>query len=132
MLAADLIRQLKVQSGEAALAANVFSGSRTHAVKQNCPQRTHSREDEATQRALEADAMTRQCHGCKAYVSKVEGCDKFQCRCGYRFCWACGAKDANCRCTGREHVFWDNVTSKASSPAKKEAKPVRKNPWTRY
>lgn len=63
-----------------------------------------SQADQATQSALEADATTQQCKGCGVYVTKVEGCDKFQCLCGYRFCWVCGAKDAKCRCTGREHV----------------------------
>ena len=91
-----------------------------------------SQEEQATQRALEADATTRQCGGCNAYVSKVEGCDKFQCICGYRFCWSCGAKDAKCDCTGREHTFWDNVKNEPSAAAKAAAsRKRRRNPWAR-
>ena len=71
----------------------------------------------------EASAATlrqfRTCPGCRQGLEKVaRSCNKFQCRCGCRFCWKCGAlADAAgnlaCGCTGRDHVFWDNVRDEA-------------------
>lgn len=41
----------------------------------------------------------RQCAQCRNYLVKAEGCDKMRCVCGYKFCYACGQKDATCRCS---------------------------------
>ena len=70
--------------------------------------------DEAASAEALSGSQYRQCPGCKNGLEKLRNtCNKFQCRCGCRFCWKCGALgDANgnatCRCTGSDHVFWDN------------------------
>ena len=95
------------------------------------PEATHLRSQErATLRALEEDEGVQQCRSCGAAVSKVDGCDKFMCRCGYKFCWKCGAENAACRCTGREHGFADPRARErgGASPAKGKR---RRSPWQR-
>lgn len=47
----------------------------------------------------------RQCFHCRAQVLHVEGCNKMRCRCGAKWCFACGSRDAKCKCTGSGHVF---------------------------
>jgi hypothetical protein len=88
---------------------------------------TYSQE-RATRRALEEDEGVQQCRSCGAAVSKVDGCDKFMCRCGYKFCWKCGAEGAACGCTGREHGFADPRARGrgGASPAKGKR---RRSPW---
>ena len=62
----------------------------------------------------------RQCPGCRQGVMKEpNSCDKFECRCGCRFCWKCGQiADAHgrlsCGCTGSDHTFWDNNLNRAA------------------
>ena len=68
-------------------------------------------EEEASEAALR---QFRACPQCGQGLEKTQkSCNKFQCRCGYRFCWKCGKPadifgKSSCRCTGDEHVFWDN------------------------
>lgn len=50
----------------------------------------------------------KKCGGCKMYIEKSFGCSKMKCRCGYKFCWACGSVGAKCNCN-RGHGFWDNI-----------------------
>ena len=85
-------------------------------------------QERATQLALDADESVQTCRSCGATVSKVDGCDKFMCRCGYKFCWKCGAEGASCRCTGNEHGFADPRARGGSgaSPAKGKR---RRSPW---
>lgn len=54
----------------------------------------------------------RVCNKCKAGVLKRDGCNKMQCRCGYRFCYECGIEDATCDCTPKEHGFIDNISGR--------------------
>ena len=57
----------------------------------------------------------RSCPKCGITISKTaQSCNKFQCRCGHRFCWSCGVEpdDAgnlpcNCAKTGDEHAFFE-------------------------
>lgn len=37
-------------------------------------------------------AHMKQCPSCKFWVEKNKGCDHMTCRCGYEFCFRCGAK----------------------------------------
>ena len=43
-------------------------------------------------------AHYKQCPSCKFWVSKNEGCDHMTCRCGYEFCYKCGAEYGTCEC----------------------------------
>jgi len=52
------------------------------------------------------------CRRCRAGVLKDSGCDKMMCRCGYKFCFRCGAENAVCRCTPSYHLFWNNVAGR--------------------
>ena len=52
---------------------------------------------------------TRPCPSCGARIMKQDGCDKMECLCGFRFCYACGAHRAECSCTPAHHFFWDNI-----------------------
>ncbi|KAJ4842243.1 hypothetical protein Tsubulata_046559 [Turnera subulata] len=36
----------------------------------------------------------RRCPNCKFYVERIDGCLHMQCRCGYAFCYNCGAESA--------------------------------------
>ena len=74
-------------------------------------------EEEASKDLL---AQYKACPKCGHAVEKdPESCDKFQCRCGCRFCWKCGsladaAGIATCKCTGNDHSFWDNNHNKVA------------------
>ena len=48
--------------------------------------------------AFASSNQLKACPQCKVWLEKSEGCDKMQCRCGYRFCYACGSPDAQCGC----------------------------------
>lgn len=66
-------------------------------------------QEDATLAFLQRSGM-RICKQCKGGVLKSSGCDKMKCRCGYRFCYHCGAENARCGCTPWNHGFWDNIT----------------------
>ena len=36
------------------------------------------------------------CGGCGQGIVKKSGCSKMKCRCGYKFCYTCGSKNADC------------------------------------
>ncbi|GFZ17290.1 RING/U-box superfamily protein [Actinidia rufa] len=42
-------------------------------------------------RELARSQSWRKCPHCKFYVEKTEGCLHMTCRCGFQFCYACGA-----------------------------------------
>ena len=67
-------------------------------------------EDERAMAAFMKESGIRECMQCGMAVMKESGCDKMKCRCGYKFCYICGIKDAKCSCTGTNHGFWDNIT----------------------
>jgi len=69
---------------------------------------THAADEAATRNFLTTSQSIRVCSKCHNTVEKKGGCDKMQCRCGFRFCFRCGAKDAVCVCTAASHGFWDN------------------------
>jgi len=55
----------------------------------------------------------RECRRCGTLVEKKEGgCLKMKCRCGYRFCFECGAENATCGHTPSHHGFTDNITGR--------------------
>ena len=69
---------------------------------------THSTESTLTAADI-AKLGVKQCPSCREGVEKIRRtCNKMSCRCGYKFCFKCGAKDSNCACTGKDHMFWDN------------------------
>ena len=70
---------------------------------------------------------TRQCGGCGNSIEKVNGCDKMECLCGYRFCFQCGAQGSNCSCTGSHHGFWDNIFQELSLSRGREPAPPQMN-----
>ncbi|CAG9335977.1 unnamed protein product [Blepharisma stoltei] len=43
-------------------------------------------------------AMYKQCILCQFWVERTKGCNHMTCRCGYEFCYKCGAKYKECRC----------------------------------
>lgn len=48
----------------------------------------------------------KKCTKCKFWVEKSEGCNQMTCRCGYEFCYVCGAKLGTCKCPQfSEHDF---------------------------
>ena len=69
-------------------------------------------------------SQSRACPRCAAWLHKAEGCDKLKCRCGYRFCWRCGAENAQCACTPASHGFWDNVSNRGDFAALRGPSPV--------
>ena len=72
-------------------------------------------------------AQSRACPRCSTWLHKAEGCDKLKCRCGYRFCWRCGAENAQCACTPAFHGFWDNVSNRGDFSALRGPSPVPKS-----
>ena len=68
-------------------------------------------DEEATRQYLEASNI-RICNRCSVPLIKESGCNKMKCRCGYRFCYLCGAENAQCDCTPSAHGFWDNETDR--------------------
>jgi Ring finger domain/IBR domain, a half RING-finger domain len=75
--------------------------------------------DELTRQYLASRAKP--CPGCGAYIEKTEGCDKMECLCGYRFCFNCGAQNADCLCTPSHHHFWRNATLPNLNPVEWQA-----------
>lgn len=59
--------------------------------------------DELTEHWLEEQG-TKMCPGCGAWVLRSEGCDRMECRCGQRFCYACGG----IRCLCYDSDDWDD------------------------
>ncbi|GLJ26381.1 hypothetical protein SUGI_0508370 [Cryptomeria japonica] len=55
---------------------------------------------------LATDNMWRRCTKCKHMIELAEGCNHMTCRCGFEFCYVCGAewknKHATCKC-----ALWD-------------------------
>lgn len=74
------------------------------------------------QQELLQKSSIKQCPGCRQAVTKdPKSCDKFKCICGTKFCWRCDQRadergELSCRCTGRNHVYWDNQTNRAEVP----------------
>ena len=90
------------------------------------------RQEGATLAMMRTDPLSKQCGGCKGWITRVEGCDKMQCLCSNRFCWKCDAPDAACECTGTEHGFWDNKRDRVAGGNERAASPhtrKRKSPW---
>jgi len=75
----------------------------------------HAAAEAATRKFMSSSATIRVCVMCNVGVERREGCAKMQCRCGYRFCFECGAPGAKCSCTPAAHGFWDNTRGRASS-----------------
>ena len=78
------------------------------------------------QREMEADDLTRHwleqntrpCPCCGISIEKIDGCDKMECRCGYRFCYQCGCFGASCCCSvGHSFLpYNEQVVSPAGAP----------------
>ena len=49
----------------------------------------------------------KQCPSCLFWVEKNKGCDHMTCRCGYEFCFRCGAKygQGDCNCDERDSFY---------------------------
>ncbi|CAI9105196.1 OLC1v1004067C1 [Oldenlandia corymbosa var. corymbosa] len=62
--------------------------------------------EDAELKSLATKSLWRQCNMCRVMVSLVAGCNHIYCRCGYEFCYICGAawvnKRATCTCP-----LWD-------------------------
>jgi len=74
-------------------------------------------EEAASLEFIERDATIKRCRRCGNGVAKSEGCNKMKCRCGFRFCFACGAENCvvngkNCGCTPASHGFVDQITGR--------------------
>lgn len=67
--------------------------------------------EEATRQYL-ATLMIRKCAKCGTAATKDSGCEKMQCRCGYRYCFRCGTENATCSCTPASHGFIDPITGR--------------------
>mmetsp|Transcript_24477 Transcript_24477/g.41914 ORF Transcript_24477/g.41914 Transcript_24477/m.41914 type:complete len:368 (-) Transcript_24477:128-1231(-) len=52
----------------------------------------------------------KRCRRCGNGIELSRGCLKMKCICGYRFCYRCGAENAQCDCTPAYHGFTDNRT----------------------
>ena len=70
-------------------------------------------EERALQKLMQKYKVKR-CARCGAGVQKAHGCNKMQCRCGYRFCYVCGSENAQCRHTPSSHGFINNVDGRAN------------------
>ncbi|KAI3879438.1 hypothetical protein MKX03_014058 [Papaver bracteatum] len=76
--------------------------------------RLNPRGEEAELKCLASQQLWRQCVKCNHMIELAEGCYHMTCRCGFEFCYACGAewknKKATCDCLVRvEHnIFSDD------------------------
>ncbi|KAM6578801.1 hypothetical protein CsatB_030638 [Cannabis sativa] len=63
---------------------------------------SYPRGDEQLLKSLASKRLWRQCAKCNHMVELLEGCYHITCRCGYEFCYTCGAewknKKPTCRC----------------------------------
>ncbi|XP_022730487.1 uncharacterized protein LOC111285345 [Durio zibethinus] len=66
----------------------------------------HSTKEDAMLKSLATEKLWRQCIKCKNMVELAEGCYHITCRCGFEFCYTCGAqwhnKKPTCSCP-----IWD-------------------------
>ena len=86
-----------------------------------CPQPDRSRADDQVRFDFKFDAgdingnaleNVKRCRRCGNSVELQSGCLKMKCICGYRFCYQCGAENAQCDCTPSHHGFIDNKTGR--------------------
>ncbi|KAK9158219.1 hypothetical protein Scep_004793 [Stephania cephalantha] len=70
----------------------------------NCNEykRSNPRAEDAKLKSLASQKLWRQCLKCNHMIELAEGCYHMTCRCGYEFCYTCGAewksKKATCSC----------------------------------
>ncbi|KAJ8604834.1 hypothetical protein CTAYLR_001045 [Chrysophaeum taylorii] len=98
-------RAKRLDCPECARASCVDCGGPWHEPPLECAQTVGAAETAATLEAL--GSSLRVCERCGDGIVKASGCDKVACRCGFRFCWACGARDAACPCNPG-HAFLNN------------------------
>ena len=113
-------------AGSGAAAAAASGSSNADAINLDSDDEQEKQEkaqDEKTQAVIESLGV-KLCPACGQGIEKVKRtCNKVSCRCGCHFCWKCNslAKKVNgeyklpCKCTGDEHVFWDNVNGRAEA-----------------
>ena len=68
--------------------------------------------DEVSTTFAAGDLNIKSCRRCGNGIELSDGCLKMKCRCGYRFCFQCGAENAQCNCTPSHHGFEDNLTGR--------------------
>ncbi|XP_020598413.1 uncharacterized protein LOC110037998 [Phalaenopsis equestris] len=78
------------------------------------------RPDDLRLHSLARQKLWRQCVKCKHMIELSEGCYHITCRCGYEFCYSCGAewkdKKATCSCPlWDEHYVWYDDNTEESS-----------------
>ncbi|OVA18153.1 zinc finger protein [Macleaya cordata] len=78
--------------------------------------RLNPRGEEAKLKFLASEKLWRQCVKCNHMIELAEGCYHMTCRCGYEFCYTCGAewknKKATCSCPlwAEENILYDEDT----------------------
>ncbi|KAG0473717.1 hypothetical protein HPP92_015574 [Vanilla planifolia] len=74
----------------------------------------HSTVGDARLHSLAKEKLWRQCVKCNHMIELSEGCFHMTCRCGYEFCYTCGAewkeKKATCSCPlwSEEYIWYDD------------------------
>ena len=88
-------------------------------------------DDDAKTRAYLASSKVRICPRCRTGLVKASGCDTMMCRCGHRFCYACGVDlggQKQCDYTPRAHGFVNPESNRAVFPW---PAPCALGPWGR-
>jgi len=109
----------------------LMCGAKWHGAELSCDEAAAAADrdaaEEATLQYLKRTNV-RRCKQCGNGVVKSYGCNKMKCRCGYRFCYECGAEDCkvdgyNCGCTPATHGYIDNITGGGDFTGRAPARP---------
>ncbi|PKU65242.1 uncharacterized protein LOC110101456 [Dendrobium catenatum] len=80
----------------------------------------HQRPEDLRLHSLAKQKLWRQCVKCKHMIELSEGCFHMTCRCGYEFCYTCGAewkdKKATCSCPlwDEQYIWYDDSEEEES------------------
>ncbi|KAK8950473.1 hypothetical protein KSP40_PGU006457 [Platanthera guangdongensis] len=95
----------------------------------------HLRTEDVRLQSLAKQKLWRQCEKCNHMIELAEGCFHMTCRCGYEFCYTCGAewlnKKATCACPlwTEQNIWFEDPEEESDDDYYEEDPGLRYNPY---